>query len=605
MKKKINHPDTFYFIVICFLGCALFLVFSGIIYKNYHKERRLNDSTFKNYEISRASRKIFVNLIDMETGVQGYLLTGDQTFLKPYQAATKILPENIENLDNLIKNDHIKRKNAALWLEEAVAFQDSLSKQVKNYPAFKKENALDSSLEKQKLQMDDIRTVFENRIVISAKALQDRMNLIHDNRRNFLFILIFSSLFAVTAMIAATYIIIKLMAKSKAVSSELLRTEERFRIALNGIGDGVYDYNPNNRAVVFSQGSRDLLGYNLYEFPNDIVAFNELLHPDDLDPTWEAFSVYQREKTPVFKFEFRMRHLDGSWRWILSRGIGFWDEKGEMTRIVGTQTDITDQKMREEQLKQANEDLETFTFIASHDLRSPLVNMKGFSQELKYAITNLKPVIDRIKETLSPEDQKILHESFEQDIPEAIRFIEQSTDRMDLLTTAVLDLSRIGKREYVFKPTDMNVIMQRCIDAQQFEIKRLGIKLSVHPLPEIVIDPLALEQVICNLLDNAVKYIAPDRPGEITIDAIDYPADVVLRIQDNGRGIAPEDQSKIFEMFKRARNSGEVRGAGMGMSFVRATVRKLGGTIRFESELNVGTVFFVKLPKKLSKGENV
>ncbi len=406
-------------------------------------------------------------------------------------------------------------------------------------------------------------------------------------------------------MLLATLIITALIARAQRSAQAIIEAEERFRLVMNGINDGVFDFNPVEKSIYYSPTFKSMLGYTEDEFPDIPEASNDILHPDDVDAVWEQFYSYERKEIPEYRNVFRMRHKNGSWRWILSRGIGFWDKDGKMYRMIGTHMDITDQKKREEDLAQVNADLETFTYITSHDMRSPLVNLKGFAKELAHSVNTVSPVFHAIKHHLSMEDQNAVFKALEEDIPEALKFIEKSTDRMDSLTTAVLDLSRIGRREYHRDMVDMEAVIKRCIDAHAYEIEQKKVVTTCEQLPMLVSDALALEQIFCNIIDNAVKYLSPERPGRITISARQTATDVIFTIADNGRGIAQEDQTKIFEMFRRARNTDDVRGVGMGMSFVRATLRKLGGIIWCESQLDVGTNFYIRLPRQPIKERTV
>jgi signal transduction histidine kinase len=114
----------------------------------------------------------------------------------------------------------------------------------------------------------------------------------------------------------------------------------------------------------------------------------------------------------------------------------------------------------------------------------------------------------------------------------------------------------------------------------------------------LVTDPVALEQIFSNLIDNAVKYLKPGRTGRIDIGCLETGRDYIFSVRDNGRGIEAEDGQKVFHIFRRARNTGDVRGLGLGMAFVKATLRKLNGGIWFDSTLDEGTTFFISLPKK-------
>jgi signal transduction histidine kinase len=167
---------------------------------------------------------------------------------------------------------------------------------------------------------------------------------------------------------------------------------------------------------------------------------------------------------------------------------------------------------------------------------------------------------------------------------------------MNLLTSAMLDLSRIGSRKYNFETVDTDKIIKRCIDNLAFEITQKNVAVNCEELPAVTSDGLALEQVFANILDNAVKYLDPARPGSIAIHALHLPGIIQFSIQDNGRGIPDKDRDKVFDVFRRAGNTGVERGAGMGMAYVRALLRKLGGTIWYISQVNQGTTFFFTVP---------
>ncbi|MBY0406397.1 MAG: PAS domain-containing sensor histidine kinase, partial [Rickettsiales bacterium] len=327
-------------------------------------------------------------------------------------------------------------------------------------------------------------------------------------------------------------------------------------------------------------------------------AFKGLMHPDDVARCYQNYIQYVRREASSYLNEFRLRHKNGSWCWILSRGVGLWNSSGFMYRLVGSHTDITVQKEREEELKQLNADMEGFTYIASHDLRAPLVNLRGFASEVRYALDDVQPLIGKAKEKLDEQDRTKLESVLETEVPESLAFIDAAVLRMDQLTTAILDMSRIGRREYRVEEVDSAAVVQRCLSVLGHEIAAKAITVRCEPLPLVLTDALALEQVFGNLLDNAVKYLDPSRPGEINVQARQTLDDTVFSVADNGRGISEADRRKVFEIFRRAGNSGDVRGSGMGMAYVKAILRKLGGRIWFDSTVSQGTIFYFTIPRR-------
>lgn len=181
-------------------------------------------------------------------------------------------------------------------------------------------------------------------------------------------------------------------------------------------------------------------------------------------------------------------------------------------------------------------------------------------------------------------------EALEEDIPEALEFIESSVNRMDALINAILKLSRIGRRDLKIEPVDVSGIVQNILKTLGHQLEVGRVTVSVAELPEVFTDKTAIEQIVGNLLDNALKYLDKSRPGQLEVSAESGTYEMIFKFQDNGRGIAAEDMSKVFEIFRRAGKQ-DMPGEGMGLAYVKTLVRRLGGRIWCESELGVGTLF--------------
>jgi len=347
-----------------------------------------------------------------------------------------------------------------------------------------------------------------------------------------------------------------------------------------------------------SKEFKAMLGFEEDELSDTEKEIADRIHPDDVAHTLDVRRRYALKQLPVYNNVFRIRHKDGTWRWVMSRGIGVWDKHGEIRSLIGTHTDITEQKSREEELRQLHADMEAFTYITSHDMRSPLVNLKGFSHELTLAIEEIHKVLMPQAERLAEGTWEAIELLLCHDIPEALGFIGKAVDRMDTLTTAILDLSRIGKYVYRDELVDAEIVVDKCLGAQSYEITNKNVEIVREPLPKLVTDAVALEQIFSNLIDNAVKYLDPNQPGRILIACHETGRDYVFSVRDNGRGIEAGDAERVFHIFRRARNTGDVRGLGLGMAFVKATLRKLSGSIWFDSTVGEGTTFYVSLPKK-------
>jgi signal transduction histidine kinase len=172
---------------------------------------------------------------------------------------------------------------------------------------------------------------------------------------------------------------------------------------------------------------------------------------------------------------------------------------------------------------------------------------------------------------------------------------------MDHFITALLKLSRLGRRELKLELLDVNGIVQTCLQNLAHQIAESQTEVSVGELPAIVADQTSIEQIVGNILSNAIKYLRPDRPGKVEITATRGEDETLFQIQDNGRGIAARDMDKVFAPFRRAGNE-DVPGEGMGLAYVQALVRRHRGRIWCESEPGAGTRMSFTIPHNLGEG---
>ena len=255
-------------------------------------------------------------------------------------------------------------------------------------------------------------------------------------------------------------------------------------------------------------------------------------------------------------------------------------------------------------LARANDEIQRFAYIVTHDLRAPLVNVMGFTSELETSIGSIRALIERTPPEADGEDA-VLREArlaATEDLPEAIDFIRSSTRKMDGLINAILKLSREGRRVLRPERVDLAELLSASAAAVQHQVSEANgeIVLAVE-VPAIQTDRLSLEQVVGNLLDNAVKYRAKDRPLRIDVRAAPMPGNagrIVIEVADNGRGIAEQDRERVFELFRRS-GVQDQPGEGIGLAYVRAVVRNLGGEISLNTALDKGTAFRVTLPRSL------
>jgi len=592
-----RNRKFFYLAFFCVIAAAL-CTFSMILYNQYKRLQDLDHFTIYQYDVVRRGHDILAAMVDMETGVRGYALTGDRAFLKPYYDADFRLTQEFTGLRDETYSEPHSFAETNRWIGQIDALRLMWRTQISTIDVNGKSAVKVADLDRQRVQMEVVRHVIDTALQARLRELKQRTDAVDAHKADFFWAVIIGDVVSGGILLLGVLFIIRLETAAERAEAERKHAEQRFRTVMNGVNDGLFEYNFISEELYASVEYKAMLGFADDELPSTAEAVLARVHPDDLAGALDVRRAYAAREIPVYANVFRMRHKDGTWRWILSRGIGLWDKHGEIRTLTGSHTDITEQKNREEELRQLHADMEAFTYITSHDMRSPLVNLKGFSHELKLAIDDLNAALEPQKKKLGAPTWARIETILRHDVPEALGFIGNAVDRMDTLTTAILDLSRIGKYVYREELVDTRAIVDKCLGAQSYEIGNSGVEVTVGDLPMVVTDPVAVEQVFSNLIDNAVKYLKPGRPGRIAIACHETGRDYIFSVKDNGRGIEAEDGQKVFHIFRRARNTGDVRGLGLGMAFVKATLRKLNGSIWFDSMLDEGTTFYVSLPKK-------
>lgn len=248
-----------------------------------------------------------------------------------------------------------------------------------------------------------------------------------------------------------------------------------------------------------------------------------------------------------------------------------------------------------DKLCKANEEIKSFANIVSHDLRAPLVNLKGFSHELREAAREIKNILRDASPHLADNHRLRVEKLLKDDVPEALDFIDVSTSAMERLISHILTLSRIGNR--TLSPVEINTyeFVKNKLKMYQYQIESKNVRVTVKELPAVVADESALDQIFGNIISNAINYLDSGRPGEIEISGERREDAVLFRVKDNGQGIVEEDKRKVFEFFRRGRHASAVPGEGMGLPYVKALLERYGGEIWFESKEGVGTTFYFTL----------
>ncbi len=258
---------------------------------------------------------------------------------------------------------------------------------------------------------------------------------------------------------------------------------------------------------------------------------------------------------------------------------------------------------RTEDLIQANREIQRYAYIVSHDLRAPLVNIMGFTSELDASLKSISSYVLADGAQPTEDDVREARLAVEEDLPEAIGFIRSSTKKMDALINAILKISRDGRRELKPERVNLGELLETTAASIYHQVNDAGgeVAITVEAARGLVTDRFSMEQIFGNLFDNAVKYKHPERPLHLSVKAVPIGRGAVkIEVADNGRGIAPEDHERVFELFRRSGVQNRP-GEGIGLAHVRSLVRNLGGEITVTSTLGGGATFVIRLPMDLSQ----
>ncbi|MDD2806386.1 MAG: PocR ligand-binding domain-containing protein [Elusimicrobiales bacterium] len=242
-------------------------------------------------------------------------------------------------------------------------------------------------------------------------------------------------------------------------------------------------------------------------------------------------------------------------------------------------------------LADKNQELENFLYITTHDLRTPLVNIQGFSQ-------NVAGYVREITQLLSagPENSDRIKRLTGEKIPEALAFVQDGSRKMESLISALLKVSRAGRVELKPESNDMGLMLKKILDAMRFQLDEAGAEVAVErPLPACLADPGALSQIFSNLLDNAVKYRSPGRPLRVRVTGGARDGFSVYEVADNGLGMEPRELERLWSVFAKPA-SARAQGEGIGLPMVKRMIERSGGIITAESKAGEGSVFRVELP---------
>jgi len=392
------------------------------------------------------------------------------------------------------------------------------------------------------------------------------------------------------------------ISERKRAEQALSEASEHRRLALEAAALGSWDYRFDLGTIFWDERCRNMWG--LSEGSKlDFESVIDRLHREDRDRTKDAVEAALRGVDDgMYQVEFRVVRPDDSVRWVSSKGQVYFNERNgrEPLRFIGTTRDVTEEKGAQEALREAQaelrrhaetleqqvtertsqlretiQELEAFSYSVSHDMRSPLRAMQGYSDAL------LEEYKDRI-------DEKGV---------DYLKRIRRSASKMDVLIQDVLAYSRVAKGDIHLNEVNVeNVIRDVIQNYPLLQPDRTDISV-ISPIPRILGHESYLTQIVSNLLSNAVKFVEPGKRPSVIIQSIAEGEMVRISFEDNGIGISLEHQQQIFQIFGRVYSEKKFEGTGIGLAIVKKATERMGGRSGVESQGGSGSKFFVILKR--------
>jgi PAS domain S-box-containing protein len=302
------------------------------------------------------------------------------------------------------------------------------------------------------------------------------------------------------------------------------------------------------------------------------IGWSEGVHFQDFQSCMDGYlaAFAKRER---FAIEYRLRRHDGEYRWIFDQGVPRYAPNGSFAGFIGSCVDITDRRRLQEDLQQQVRGRDEFISIAAHELRTPLMPMRI--------------AVDLLAE---------LAESADAELRTKVEMLDQAVARQTETIEALLDLSRIngGITANDLEPCDLGEVVREVV--ARFDRRSAPVVMTASARSPGSWDRSKLERVVSNLVTNGVKY-GDGRPVEVAVE--DHGPRVHVVVRDQGIGIAPEDQKRIFQRFERAVSVTSFSGFGLGLWIARSLVESMGGAICVESTVGRGSTFTVDLPRSV------
>jgi PAS domain S-box-containing protein len=573
------------------LALAL-LIFDGVIsYLNTQQLIEQSDLATHSRQVLASLEALRRNLTDAETSHRGFILTGEERFLEPYNSAVQEIPKELTNLRNLTAQNLKQQQQLEILNDLITRKMNGVNERIELRRTRGLESARIAIITGRGEEiMQEFRAVVREMRREENESLNVREASSQSSARTATFTSIASAAAGIVLMLGVFILLSREVRQRERAEAELRRSEENYRLLVESVQDyAIITLDPRGTVTSWNAGAQRIKGYAAEEIVGR--QFSCFYVPEDVEQ-----SKPERE-LKLAAAEGRME--DENWR-LRKDGTRFWanviitamrDTTGQLRGFAKVTRDLTERKRAEEeirnlneelehrviartaQLEAANKELEAFTYSVSHDLRSPLRHVDGFS----------KILMEEHQAQLAPEAQRYLER------------IRNGTQQMGHLVDDLLNLARVGRRELTLQVSGLNSIVQEVLSELKPETADRQIEWKISKLPFVECDPALMKQVFTNLLSNAIKFTRTRDRALIEVGDVKQNGGPAVFVRDNGVGFNMKYADKLFGVFQRLHRPEDFEGTGVGLATVQRIIHKHSGRVWAEGELDKGATFYFSL----------
>ena len=619
-------------IVVWGMAFALLIADVGVSLYNMDELAANERAVSRSREVSAAMNELLLSLTEAETGQRGYIITDREEYLEAYQRGEEMIPTHFKRLKDLVGNDPFY----AGRLEALAALSEERRVALRHVLQLHRPQGTDAARELAKghgrMLMKQIDEIITEMQAHEAEMLAERSRVARVRYRSGMFTSLLGGILTIV-MIGMAFILVRIELNRRQIAEletrsaikELAQSENRFRTLTEAIPQMVWNADADGRVTYFN---RRWVEYTGLSAADAITAWwMQVAHPEDAPRVEAAWNRAVANRGETFAEEVRIRDVrDGSYHWFLTTVVPLNRPDGGVDQWIGSLSSIDEQKRQAEtlatmvqmrtvelesansllrdeieertraevraqatavELARSNDELQTFAYVASHDLQEPLRKIQAFGDRL----------IKKYRDAISGDGREYLDRML------------AATLRMRTLIDDLLEFSRVTTNAKPFSKVNLTEVLRDVIDDLGERIDSTAARIDVGELPSINADTTQMRRLFQNLIGNALKFHKPDEPPVITVRSIDIatltrdadpPAQIGagfrLTVTDNGIGFDQVYANRVFELFQRLHGRGEFEGTGIGLAVCRKIVQRHGGTIDVRSREGVGTTFFIDLP---------